>query len=153
MHLTIYNGMDNLPHFSPDRDFEYSPASVLDLREQLKGADAVIICTPEYAFGMSGSLKNLLDWTVSSGEFVNKPVAAWSASPLQTGGSKAHAWLIQVLGVLTAEIVIGASLNIPFIKTRMDADGEVADAAISVSLTAALAALANAVLEKKIVVE
>src|ERR1700761_7119251 len=137
MHISIYEGLDSLPHFSPDRDFEHSPESVLQLREKIKTADGVIICTPEYAFGMPGSLKNLLDWTVSSGEFVYKPVAAWSASPMQTGGSKAHAWLVQTLAVITADIVPEASLNIPFIKTRLSANGEVADAEISASLKTA----------------
>lgn len=149
MHITIYNGLDDLPHFSPDRDFDHSPQSVLHLRAQLQTADAVIICTPEYAFGMPGSLKNLLDWTVSSGEFVHKTVAAWSASPMQTAGTKAHAWLLQVLGVLTADIVTEATVNIPFIKTRLDASGEVADDAIITSLKTALEALADAVAEKR----
>ena len=153
MNITIYEGLDSLSHFSPDRDFEHSPQSVLQLREQIKLADGVIICTPEYAFGMPGSLKNLLDWIVSSGEFVYKPVAAWSASPLQTGGSKAHAWLVQVLKVLTAHVVEEASLNIPFIKTRMDANGEVSDPALSTSLQSALAGLAEAINTRKSLVE
>ncbi len=41
----------------------------------------MLICTPEYAFGVPGSLKNALDWTVSTGEFYRKPVAVISASP------------------------------------------------------------------------
>ena len=50
------------------------------LREQFKLADGVIICTPEYARGVPGVLKNALDWIVSSGEFENKSVAVISAS-------------------------------------------------------------------------
>ncbi|MDR3679806.1 MAG: NAD(P)H-dependent oxidoreductase [Flavipsychrobacter sp.] len=153
MNIIMYDGLDSLPHFSPDRDFEHSPLNVQQLREQIKLADGVIICTPEYAFGMPGSLKNLLDWIVSSGEFVHKPVAAWSASPLQTGGSKAHAWLVQVLNVLTAYVVPESSLNIPFIKTRLDTNGLVSDPALSTSLQSALAALAKAINTKKDLVE
>ncbi|MDQ4141691.1 MAG: NAD(P)H-dependent oxidoreductase, partial [Bacteroidota bacterium] len=91
---TIYNGLDDLPHFSPERDIEPAPEAVQKLRSSLKAADAVLICTPEYAHGMPGSLKNALDWTVSSGEFVGKPVAVLSASPSMLGGDKAHAGLV-----------------------------------------------------------
>ena len=84
MACTIYNGLADLPHFSPDRDGDDPPASVKNLRALLQEADGVLICTPEYAYGMPGSLKNALDWTVSSGEFVNKPVAALGASPARS---------------------------------------------------------------------
>jgi len=90
----IYGGLDDLPHFSPDRDGDDPPRSVGRLRELLRTADGVLIGTPEYAFGVPGALKNALDWTVSSGEFDGKPVAAISASPLYTGGAKAHASLL-----------------------------------------------------------
>ena len=54
---------------------------------------------------MPGSLKNALDWLVSSGELWRKPVAVISASPSATGGEKAHAALCLTLTALEAEIV------------------------------------------------
>ena len=84
-------------HFSPDLDGEDAPTPVVHLRTLLGGSDGVLICTPEYAFGMPGSLKNALDWTVSSGDLNEKPVAAISASPLHSGGDKAHASLLLTL--------------------------------------------------------
>lgn len=75
--ITIYEGLDKLPYFSPELDGEGAipPPTVAALRQQIKTADAVLFCTPEYAFGMPGVLKNALDWLVSSGEFVDKPTA------------------------------------------------------------------------------
>ena len=85
--ITLYDGLDDLPHFSPERDTDTPPPAVIQLRTLLREADAVMVCTPEYAHGMPGVLKNMLDWVVSSGEFVDKPVSVISASPSDTGGS------------------------------------------------------------------
>src|ERR1700749_1455607 len=77
VNFTIYQGLDELPHFNPEK--EMGNDSVRKFKEQLKKADGVIISTPEYAFGVPGTLKNALDWTVSSGELNEKPVIAISA--------------------------------------------------------------------------
>jgi chromate reductase len=88
--------------------------------------DAVLICTPEYAFGVPGTLKNALDWTVSSGELVNKPLALITAS---TGGDKAHAAFLQIFTALSAKIPEDGALLIPFIRSKINAAGEISDAA------------------------
>jgi len=118
--LIIYNGLSSLPHFNPDIDTENAPVSVADLRNQLKHADAVIICTPEYAFGVPGSLKNAMDWTVSSGELVNKPLALITAS---STGEKAHAALQNIFTALSVNITTERNLLIPFIRAKVDEKG------------------------------
>ena len=77
--MTLYERLTELPHFNPDRDDVPDPA-VTSLRAQLQAADGVLLSTPEYAHGVPGSLKNLLDWVVGSGELVDKPVALLHAS-------------------------------------------------------------------------
>ena len=57
----------------------------LALAEQ---ADAFVICTPEYHNGMSGALKNALDFA-SSRHFRNKPVLIGAASGGGKGGINA----------------------------------------------------------------
>ena len=59
----LYNDMGRLPHFDGEENYQI----VDEWRKQLQEADGILICTPEYAFGVPGSLKNALDWTVSSG--------------------------------------------------------------------------------------
>jgi NAD(P)H-dependent FMN reductase len=145
MHITIYEGLGDLPHFSPDRDGESSPASVSDLRAQLQAVDGVLICTPEYAFGVPGSLKNALDWTVSTGDFSGKPTAVVSASPLWGGGDKAHASLMLTLAALGANVPKQAKLSIPHINKKLNDNGEIIDAATTQALSAVLAALAQAI--------
>src|ERR1700753_4281292 len=73
MEITIYDGLGDLPHFNPDIDDGDGPSAVRDLRQQLQAADGILICTPEYAFGVPGVLKNALDWLVSTGDLSGKP--------------------------------------------------------------------------------
>ena len=132
----IWEGLAGLPHFSPELDFEASPGPVVAYRKLLRAADAVIISTPEYAFGMPGVLKNALDWAVSSGEFDRKPVATISASPLPSGGAKAHAGLNQTLTALGANQVEGAKLSVAAVKGKIGPDGAVTDPALLDALRA-----------------
>lgn len=125
--FTIYEGIKNLPHFNQDEDNENVDLNVKQFRSQLKQADGVILCTPEYAGGMPGVLKNALDWTVSSGEFYEKPVVVISASPLATGGEKAHASLLVTLSMLDAKVVDKGTLVIPFIYTKLDEHKKIID--------------------------
>lgn len=66
----IFDGIGMLPHFDGSEEI---PPLVAAFLEKLKQADGILICTPEYAFGVPGSLKNALDWTVGTMEMNNKP--------------------------------------------------------------------------------
>lgn len=127
VYVHLYEGIDEFPHFNPDITDERLLKPVQEFRDQLRKADGIIICTPEYAFGLPGVLKNALDWLVSSGEFTDKPTATISASPLVTGADKAHAQLTQTLKVMGAKIPAGASLTIPTILKKLDDQGRVND--------------------------
>jgi len=96
------------------------------LRRCIKEADGVLICTPEYVFGVPGALKNAIDWTVSSGEFSAKPTALITAS---LGGEKAHESLLLTLKTVEAVIGENAALLIQYIRTKVNAEGAVSDAA------------------------
>ena len=147
----FYTGLADLPHFSPELDGHYSgrpeemPDAVRTLREALGSAEGVLFCTPEYAFGIPGSLKNALDWVVSSGELWRKPVAVLSASPSANGGDKAFAALLLTLTALEAEIIADASLTIPFVRTKLAASGALSDPATAQALRNCVTALVQAV--------
>ena len=46
----------------PGRGRRRVPASVVDLRERIEGADALLVVTPEYNGSIPGVLKNAIDW-------------------------------------------------------------------------------------------
>jgi NAD(P)H-dependent FMN reductase len=144
MAFTTWDGLGDLPHFTPDLADE-PIATVTDLREQLLAADGVLICTPEYAYSMPGALKNAFEWTVSSGEFVGKPVAAISASPYHTGGERALASLMLTLTAVSAEITEGGSLSVPLVRAKMDSAGNITDGETVQTLRAVLDALAQTI--------
>jgi NAD(P)H-dependent FMN reductase len=139
--ITLYDGLDDLPHFSPDRDLADVPAAVSGFRKSLREADGVIICTPEYAFGMPGVLKNALDRTVSSGEWDKKPVAAISASPLPSGGEKALGSLLNTLTALSVNITEETILAIPAVYKKLNANGALIDPGTTSKLTHLLSGL------------
>jgi chromate reductase len=122
--IKIFQGLSDIPHFNPDLDAADPPKNVLVFRKQLKEADGILICTPEYAMGVPGTLKNAIDWTVSSMEFSHKPVALITAS---SSGQKAHHSLLETLKVIESEIPASSQLLISFVKTKIK-DDKITDA-------------------------
>ncbi|WP_029280036.1 NADPH-dependent FMN reductase [Pedobacter borealis] len=110
-----------IPHFNPDLDQENPPQIIEELRSTIKKADGIIISTPEYAMGLPGSLKNLLDWTVSSASFSGKPVLALVAS---TQGEKAYQSIIDILTVIEARV---SPQLISFAKAKINNEGAITD--------------------------
>ena len=145
---TIYPAMGELPHFNPDddRQGEQPAAAVEHLRSRIATSDAILFCTPEYAGGLPGSFKNLLDWTVGGGETYGLAVAwvnvAGPAAP--AGGANAIDSLRKVLGFTGAVIVEEACAAIPLERGDVGADGTVADPEVRSALIASLQALADA---------
>lgn len=134
----MYESIGELPHYNAELDIAKGPAAVITWRKALVSADAFVICTPEYAFGMPGVLKNALDWIASSGELVNKPVLAISASPGYTGGDKAHASLLLTLSALSARVIKSGSISIPAIRQKLDDQGCIIDSALVAELSSGL---------------
>lgn len=146
---TLYDGMGRLPHFNPDadREGERVDPEVAGLRQQLHAADAVIICTPEYAGALPGALKNLLEWTVGDASTYRKPVA-WinvSGPAAPTGGADAHESLRKVLGYVHADIIEAACQRLPLTRDAIGSDGLISAGAARQQLSAMLEALREAV--------
>ena len=136
MTITLYEALGDLPPFNPDLEDTDLPA-VADFRAHLHAADGVLICSPEYAHGVSGVLKNALDWVVASGELSGKPVALLNAAPW---ASFAHAQLTETLKTMDSHFIEEASIAVRVLPKTLDADGIAAHPEIGVALRAALEA-------------
>jgi len=123
----------SLPHFDGS---ETPPPAVATFLQQIQQADGVLICIPEYAFGVPGSFKNALDWTVGGGEFSQKPVTYITAASV---GEKAHESLGHILTAMGS--VITGSLRIPFIRAKLTPEGTLKDPALLESLRATVNSL------------
>ncbi|HET7505114.1 MAG TPA: NADPH-dependent FMN reductase [Kofleriaceae bacterium] len=139
--IVIYEGMAGLPHFNPDLDVEPLPAPVAALRAQVGTVDALAICSPEYAHGVPGALKNTLDWLVSALEPIGKPVLLISASP--SGAAYAHAQLLEVLRTMMGAHLVDGGAHM-FSRSKLDASGGIAAPDLVDALTRGFAQLAEA---------
>lgn len=104
-----YDGIGKLPHFNPDLESNL-PMCIVDLRTRAGQADALLISCPEYARGIPGSFKNMLDWLVGSVDFPGKPVALINTS---ARASDAQAALKLVLETMSATLVQDACVTLP----------------------------------------
>lgn len=135
--VTLYRGLGNLPLFNPDIEAT-EPAPVAALREQIMASDALLIASPEYAHGVTGAIKNALDWMVGNESFVNKPVALLNASPRAT---HAQAALRETLTTMSACLVDAACISVPLLGSGFGEDEIVQHPDIKAALLAALSAL------------
>jgi chromate reductase, NAD(P)H dehydrogenase (quinone) len=111
--FTLFERLADIPAFDGS---ETDPEPVVDFKNQVKQADAVVICTPEYAFGVPGALKNALDWTVGSGDFMNKPVALITASSY---GERGHEAFQHILTAIASKLDPATTLLISFIRAKV----------------------------------
>jgi len=103
LRLEVHAGLADLPLFNPDVEAGPLPQPVLDLREAIGRADALLIACPEYAHGIPGAFKNLLDWLVGALEFPGKPVLLLNTSA--RGSHHAQDALMEVLKTMSARLL------------------------------------------------
>jgi NAD(P)H-dependent FMN reductase len=141
--LEIISRLDALPHFNPDLDAPgmAPPPSVLELRRRVGAADALMVCSPEYAHGVPGTLKNALDWLVSAPEVFAKPVALLNASPRSW---HAQASLAETLRTMAMRLVPATSITIPVMGRQVDAAAIAEDPQLAAVLRSSLDALVRA---------
>src|ERR1700737_5420653 len=85
--------LHGMPLYNEDDDGEHAPESVRALRLAIETSDGVIMISPEYNHGMSGVLKNALDWAsrpYGRSALRGKPALTMTASPAFTGGVRAQ---------------------------------------------------------------
>jgi chromate reductase, NAD(P)H dehydrogenase (quinone) len=139
--MKLYTGLGSLPHFNPDLDTTEISA-IMDWKAQVKWADGLLICSPEYAHGVPGVLKNALDWLVSDEDFAGKPIALLNAAPRAT---HAQASLVEILTTMAGRIVPAASVAIPLMGKNLDAAGILADPELAGVLRQAIADFVQAI--------
>lgn len=137
----LYDGLGLLPHFNPDLDQLDGvglPAIVSELRKLVGASDALLLSSPEYAHGIPGSFKNLLDWLVASVELPGKPVAILNTSAMSV---HAPAQLLEILTTMNVRVVREASMSLVLPRRGMTIAEIVADAAFQSRLKDTLVAL------------
>jgi len=130
-------GLGSLPLFNPDLEAA-PPDTVRQFRDALGKADALIIASPEYAHGVSGVLKNALDWLVSDEAFIGKAVALINTSPR---AHHAYDATLEVLRTMSATPVPEASITLPLLGRCTTEEQMVSSGEIAAQIRNALSAL------------
>ena len=134
----------DLPLYNEDLRVDGSfPAPAHRLREQVRGADAVLIACPEYNYGVTPALKNALDWCSrpANQPFAYKAVGIFGVSGGGAGTARAQFNLRGILVGVDAYAVNQPQVMIGGAQTKFDAEGKLIDQASRDFIKAHLEAL------------
>ena len=124
-----YYDIAGLPLFNQDE--ERNPhAKVADFKQRIRAADAILISTAEYNYGMPGVLKNALDCAsrpYGDNAWDGKPVAIMSAAMSMGGGVRAQYQLRQCFVFLNMDAVVQPEVAIANAPQRFDEQGNLTD--------------------------
>jgi chromate reductase len=121
--------LDRIPPYNGDLDGAQPPPPVSDLKKAIEASGGLVICSPEYNHGMSGVLKNALDWASrphSNSPLKGKPVLIMTSSPGATGGVRAQVQVRETLVSTYSRVVITPEIVIPHVFEKL-VGGEFAD--------------------------
>lgn len=135
--LVIFDAVGELPLFNPDLEARL-PVQVIALHRAVAESDALLIASPEYAHGVTGVMKNTLDWLVSFEPFVGKRVAVLNVSPRAHHADRA---LRETLKTMSANIIDEASFRIPIGSTHFVAAANFDDPLVTSAIKQSLLAL------------
>jgi chromate reductase len=128
--LTLHP-LNDVPLYDADLDGEHAPESVKALKAAIAQCDGLVVCSPEYNYGMSGVLKNAIDWASRPGfqsPLKGKPALIVTASPGTAGGVRAQYQIREALSATLARPIVHAHVAIPGVVQKIT-DGRLTDAA------------------------
>ncbi len=115
--------LDGIPLYNQDLDGPNPPDAVRSFKDAIAACDGIVICSPEYNFGMSGVLKNALDWAsrpAFASPLKDKPVLLMSCSPAFTGGVRAQAQLRETLSGTLSRVIARPPVVMAAIHTKIE---------------------------------
>lgn len=127
--LTVHPLAD-VPLYNADLDNETPPAGVVAFKQAIAAADGLVVCTPEYNYGMPGVLKNAIDWASRpgfKGPLVGKPALIMTASPGTAGGVRAQYQVREALSATLARPIARQHVAIAGLASKISG-GRLVDA-------------------------
>lgn len=121
--------LDEVPLYNADLDGDKPPAAVVQLKSAIASADGLVLCSPEYNYGIPGVLKNAIDWASRPGfasPLKGKPVLIMTASPGTAGGVRAQAQIRDALAATLARPLVHQHIAIAGIAARIQ-EGRLVD--------------------------
>ncbi len=128
VNLEIFD-LAGIPLFNQDLETE-PVARVIEFRQKIRAADAIVFATPEYNFSIPGVLKNAIDWASrppGESAWSGKPVAVMGASPGLFGSARAQYHLRQTFISLNMFQLNQPEIMIGNADKAFDAQGKLID--------------------------
>ncbi len=117
--------LEGIPPFNND-NINNPPEKVMEFKEKIRNADALLIATPEYNYSIPGVLKNAIDWAsrpFQGNPLEDKPVAIMSASTGRLGGARAQYHLRQAFVFLNMHPLNRPEIMVSQAADNFDANG------------------------------
>jgi chromate reductase len=129
--------LHGMPLYNEDDDGVHAPELMRALRSAIETSDGVVMISPEYNHGMSGVLKNALDWASrphGGSALRGKPVLTMTASPAFTGGVRAQQQMNETLVSIPAHLVLRPQIVIGGVHEKVREGRLVDEAALRFAL-------------------
>jgi NAD(P)H-dependent FMN reductase len=126
--------LDLIPAYNGDVEAQGDPDAVAEFKDAIRRADAILVVTPEYNYGVPGMLKNAIDWASRPpGKAVlnGKPAAIMGATPGAGATLLSQAAWLPIIRTLGMRPWFEGRVGIPAAGKVFDADGRIADAALA----------------------
>ena len=128
--VALFGRLGDIPPYNDDERLQAIPEAVTALAAEIRTADGLLIATPEYNYGVSGVLKNAIDWISRTPDqpFRNKPIGIMGAAMGNLGTARAQYDLrrcfifLEGLTMNRPEVFVGAA------HTKFDENGTLNDA-------------------------
>ncbi|HYT54335.1 MAG TPA: NADPH-dependent FMN reductase [Verrucomicrobiae bacterium] len=130
MEIQIYTRLGDIPPYNDDVFQKGDPEPVADLKAFIAGADAMLISTPEYNYGIPGVLKNAIDWVsrpAGKSALNRKPAAIMGCSPGLGGTIRAQHALRQSFVFTETHVMLQPEIKIPSAAPLFDASSKLTD--------------------------
>lgn len=121
--------LHDVPLFNQDEEKD-PPKGVVEFKNKIKSADAVLFVTPEYNRSVPGVLKNSIDWGTrpyGTSVWTGKPAAIAGASPGAIGTAVAQAHLRSILTNLGMHVMGQPEIYLHFQDGMIDENGKVGE--------------------------
>jgi chromate reductase, NAD(P)H dehydrogenase (quinone) len=130
MEIEIYTRLGDIPPYNDDVFQKGDPEPVADLKAFIRGADAILISTPEYNYGVPGVLKNAIDWAsrpAGKSALNRKPAAIMGCSPGLGGTIRAQHALRQTFVFTETHVMSQPEIKIPSAAPLFDSTAKLTD--------------------------
>lgn len=129
MEITVFD-LSPIPPYNEDVEKQGDPGPVAALKDAIRSADALLVVSPEYNYGIPGVLKNAIDWASrppGKSPLNGKPAAIMGASQGTGGTMRMQLALRQAFVFTETYAMLKPEVYVARAQDKFDAEGRLTD--------------------------